>query len=105
MRLWDKKQLTKTEAVEFYHSKSWEKMSEFELFEMQLYQKRLCIPFEIFHKTAEKILNRPVWTHEFAFHKKMIEEFLGIKNKPSFTEILNLIPKDKTIVILNKNRR
>ena len=57
------------------------------------------MPFGVFHEAIEKVLNRSVWTHEFAFRDQMIKEYLGEKPAPSFEEILALIPADKLIIV------
>ena len=46
----------------------------------------------------EFALNRPIFTHEFAF-KGIVKEFLGEKSAPTPEEILELIPKDKRLII------
>jgi hypothetical protein len=49
----------------------------------------LCGNFGDFHKYAEKILGRPIWTHEFA-SEKFVEE-LKQKSKKDF---LSICPED-----------
>ena len=48
-----------------------------------------CGPFEAFHEYAEKLLGRPIWTHEFASKKlsaqikeAATEDFLSICHAP-----------------------
>jgi len=69
------KQLTKEEAIEFYESGKWKEMSPEELFEFQIQQRYLAVPFDKFHEAAEKALGRSVWTHEFASPKNLLEEY------------------------------
>ena len=47
----------------------------------------------------EKVLARPVYTHEFGYKDNLIKEYLGEKEPPTLEEIISLIPKEKTIVI------
>ena len=82
--------MTKEEAVKLYDSKFWEKLSYREIAEFQLFEKRLCIPFDVFHKAVGKALGRPVWNHEFGTKeavKGMQEELMGDKEAPNFTQI------------------
>lgn len=44
-----------------------------------------CGPFSDIHELAEKLLGRPVWTHELAYPE--IWEELSEKVKPQFLEI------------------
>jgi hypothetical protein len=98
--LWDKKQISKEAAMALYESKIWVEWSFQQKSRFQLFQQRLSMPFDKFHKAVEKTLNRSVWTHEFGLSFKGIqEEFLGIKNAPSFEDIMNLIPEEKRIFI------
>ena len=93
------KQLTKEEAIGLSKTNFWEKMSDEEIAKFQLTQERSCMPFDVFHKAVEKTLNRPVWTHEFAKPESLIKELSGDKEKPTFEEIVNLIPKEKRILV------
>jgi len=96
-------QINKEQALAIYASKVWEKWSDEEIVKFQLFQDCLAIPFDRFHAAIEKVLKRPVYTHEFAFVEGLRKEFLGEKNSPTFTEIMNLIPKEKRIILLVKN--
>jgi hypothetical protein len=92
-------QLTKEQAITMANSGAYKEMTSEQIVRFQLFQNRLCMPFEVFHKAIEEVLGRPVWTHEFAFHKNIILEYLGEKPAPTFEEIINLIPKEKRIII------
>jgi len=50
-----------------------------------VYTGVLCGPFSDIHKLAEKLLGRPVWTHELARKEVWME--LQDKVKPQFLEI------------------
>ena len=102
-----RKQLTKEDALDLYNSNEWKEWSSEKIVDFQLSQEILCMPFKVFHKAVEDVLNRPVWTHEFAFREKLIEEYFEIKEKPTLSEIFNLIPKEKKIalVMINKNNK
>lgn len=94
------KQLTKKQALAFYDSKVWETWTDEQIVRFQLFQRLLCIPFSRFHEAVEKVLGRPVFTHEFAAEGHIEKEYLGEKPAPTFDEILALIPKDKQILIV-----
>lgn len=96
---WASEQLTKEEAIKLHDSKSWETWTPEQVVRFQLFQKKLCIPFDKFHEAIEKVLNRPVWTHEFAFRDEIVKEYLGEKETPSFDDIINLIPEEKRLII------
>lgn len=89
------KQFTREQAIAFGEAKLYEKMSDREKVELQLFQERLCMPFDVFHEAIEKVLERPVWTHEFAFVENLQKEFLGEKEPSTLEEILSLIPNRK----------
>lgn len=92
-------QLTKEEATKLYESNFWEGMEPFDIALFQMFQDRLCLPFDVFHKAVEEALGRPVWTHEFAGRDGLKEELLGLRPAPSMQEIINLIPEEKRILI------
>lgn len=94
------KQLTQAEAVEMYESGKWQEMKPDERAAIQLAQRFLFMPFGEFHKAVEETLGRPVWTHEFAFKQRLIDELIGKVGAPTMEDIINLIPADKLIVIL-----
>jgi len=95
------KQLTEKEAIKFDERKAWEDLPDKELVGFQLFQKKLCMPFSVFHEAIEKVLDRPVYTHEFGLnYDGLVAEYLGKAPKPSLEEIINLIPEEKRIVIV-----
>jgi lysozyme family protein len=95
------KQFTEEEAIAIYNSNVWKDLDNEEIVKLQLFQNRLCMDFGRFHEAMEKVLDRPIWTHEFAKGNcdSLIKEYLGEKDKPSFEDIINLIPEEKRIII------
>ena len=71
------KELSKKEALSFYNSGQWKNWPDKKLALFQLRQDKLSIPFDVFHKAVEGAIGRPVWTHEFANPKKLIEAIEG----------------------------
>ncbi len=93
------KQLTKEQAILFSESQTWIDWSHEEIVRFQLFQDKLCMPFSRFHEAIEKVLDRSVFTHEFAFADNLKKEYLGEKKGPTFEDIINLIPKEKRIIL------
>ena len=94
-------QLTKEQAIAFHDSNAWETMSYEERAKFQICQDLLCMPFGVFHEAIEKSLGRPVYTHEFGLnHKGLKDELLNGANPPSLTDIINLIPEEKRVIII-----
>lgn len=91
------KQLTKEEAIKIYKSEAWKAWTHSEIFNFQIRQEKLCVPFDIFHKATEYVLGRDVYTHEFAHPESLINESL-FGNKPTIQEIIDMLPKDKVII-------
>lgn len=88
-------QLTQQEAIAIHHSKVWERWTAHEIVKIQLFQNHLLVPFSKFHEAIEKVLDRPVFTHEFAFPDHLRKEFLGELSPPTFEDIIKLIPDNK----------
>jgi len=95
------KQLTKEQAVTFAKSEVCKDWTDEQIVRFQLFQDRLCMDFSRFHTAMEKVLNRPIYTHEFAFISGLKEEYLGVKSKPTLEEIIDLIPEEKRILIIH----
>ena len=94
------KQLTKEQAIAFYDSKAYENMSFRQRAEFQIDQELLCMPFSVFHEAVEKTIGRPVFTHEFGLNYDGIrDEIFNGAEPPSMEDILNMIPKDKLLII------
>ena len=66
--------LTKDEAIKLGESEWWEDVTLEEAAFLQLQQDKLCMPFEKFHEGVERLLARPVWSHEFAMPDALIAE-------------------------------
>jgi hypothetical protein len=92
-------QLTREQAKTVYESKCWETWTDVKIVQFQLYQERLTIPFERFHQAIERILDRPVFTHEFAWPENIKAEFEGKKPKATFEDVMDLL-KDKDVIIV-----
>lgn len=92
-------QLTKEQAIAIYEGGEWKDWSDEEIVKFQLFQDCLAVPFDRFHQAIEKVLDRPVWTHEFAFRDSLIAEYKKERPAPTFEDIVNLIPKEKLIIV------
>lgn len=98
--IWSKDQMTKEQAIAFHDSKVWESWTNEQIVRLQLFQKKLCVPFNRFHEAITKVLNRDVYTHEFGMnYEGLVLEYLGVKEPPTLEEIINLIPEEKRITI------
>lgn len=93
------KQLTKEQAIEIYKGGEWKDWSDEEVVKFQLYQRKCCLPFNVFHVAVGRVLGRPVFTHEFANWQAIIDEYEGKRTAPTFDEIVNMIPEEKRLVI------
>ena len=92
-------QITQDQAIKIYKSGIWENWTDEDIVKFQLFQKFLAIPFYRYHEAMEKVLGRPVFTHEFAYSDILIEEYKKDRPAPTFQEIIDLIPKEKLIII------
>ncbi len=95
------KQLTEQQAINFANSEEWKEWTDEQIVRLQLFQKRLCVPFSRFQEAMTKVLGRSIWTHEFTTsnHDNLVQEYLGTKPAPSFEEIVNLIPEEKRVIL------
>ena len=90
-------------AIELAESRWWEGCDHRKIATFQMLTEELCMPFGVFHEAVEKTLGRPVFTHEFAFYDGLVSELLLGRNPPTLDEVLELIPKDKRVVLLAAN--
>jgi hypothetical protein len=88
--------LSEKEAIKLAKTKWWEKKEPREVVEFQL-QQRLCMDFSKFHELTEKVLERPVFTHEFAYPDLLLQELKGERKKASFLDVLKKIPSDHDV--------
>lgn len=93
------KQFTQEQAVTFAKGGEWKDWTEEEIVRFQLYQRRLCMDFDVFHKAVGKILGRPVFLHEFMSFETLQQEYEGSRPAPTFEEIVNMIPEEKRIIM------
>jgi hypothetical protein len=100
MKGMDMEQLTRKQAIKVFESKVWEEWSDAEIVKFQLFQDCLAVPFDRFHEAIEKVLGRPVFTHEFAQPEYLIMEYQKICRPPTFQEIIDMIPEKKMILVL-----
>ena len=92
--------LTKKEAIAMAKTGWWKTKTPEEIVKFQLFEKKLCMDYSAFHEAIEKVLSRPVWTHEFGLsYDQLQQEYLGKRKKPTMEDILGLLPKEKTIIV------
>ena len=93
--------MKKDEAIKLYKTEFWKDMSFRDRAVFQMTEKSLCMPFGVFHEAVEKTIGRPVFTHEFGLNwDGLMKEILGEAPHPAITDIMDLIPEDKRIVII-----
>ena len=92
-------EITTEQAIEIYESNWWEKLDPKEVAFLQLHQSKLCMPFSLFHNYIEQLLDRPVWTHEFADADSLRDEYKEVIDKPTFETIVNKLPQEKVILL------
>lgn len=94
------KQLSRDEAIALYESGDWGNWTDMQRASFQMVQDCLCMPFNIFHKSIEAVLGRPIFTHEFGMNREgLTRELAGLSSAPSMEEIMALIPAEKLLVI------
>jgi hypothetical protein len=92
-------QLTREQAITCAQKEYWKDWNFQTRALFQIYQDRLCMPFEVFHKAVEETLERPVFTHEFGLNLDGLKaELLGLADAPTLEQIIALA-QDKTIVV------
>jgi hypothetical protein len=92
----------KETAIKLAESRWWERdgLSARDIAGFQLLTAELCMDFSAFHKALEDSLGRSVFTHELGLnYDRIVKEFLGKKEAPTFEQILALLPKDKTVMV------
>lgn len=63
------------------------------------------MPFDVFHAAIEEVLYRPVFTHEFGLNiDGLRKEFLRENPTPTFEDIINLIPEEKSMIVQIQNK-
>ena len=93
----------KDAAIALAATRWWEGLDARAIAERQLFTEELCCPFPVFHEAVESSLGRPVYTHEFALdYAGICREFLGEKQPPTIDEIIELIPEDKRLFVVNR---
>lgn len=91
--------MTRDEAIALYDSQWWVGKTPAEIFEFQINEPKLCMPFGDFQAAAESALGRPVFTHEFADPQSLLDEFHKRRAAKTLPEIMAELPADKTIVV------
>ena len=86
------------QAIKLAKTEWWKHVDAETIVAFQLYEDMLCMNFSDFHEAVEKVLDRPVFTHEFAYPDKLREEHQGDRSKPTFEEIMDLIPEEKRLI-------
>lgn len=73
-------ELTEQEARQISDLQWYEERTPQEIVDFQLYEKRLCMPFDRFQQAVAQALGRPVFTHEFAIKGLLTREYAEVKH-------------------------
>ena len=93
--------MTREEAEALAGADWWEHVTPQEAALFQMQEDRLCMSFSKFHELMEQALGRPVYTHEFGLNRDgLLAELKGDAEAPTLEEIINLIPKEKRLIVL-----
>lgn len=84
-------QLTKEEAISFAEKKLYEDWTSREIVVFQLSQKLMTMPYSVFHRALEDVLNRDIILEEHLNSHDLLKEFLGEKEPPTSIELLGMI--------------
>jgi hypothetical protein len=97
----NERKINREQAIQLSASGFWEPMDYRERAMFQFFEDRLCMPFDVFHEAMCKTLGRPVYTHEFASSNReaLQAELLGHRDAPTLTEIIEMIPAHKRIIL------
>ncbi|GEK11882.1 DUF7736 domain-containing protein [Pseudoalteromonas peptidolytica] len=93
------KQLSKDEAIKLAETEWWKESTPISIATFQVTQDKLCCPIDVYKMSLNEVLKRDVFTHELAEPEKLIAEMNGTKPHPSFSEIMAMLPSDKTAFI------
>jgi hypothetical protein len=95
--------MTREEAIALHDSGFWKDMTYEERARFQLFERKLCMPFGVFHEAIEKALGRPVYIHEFGSSNvnNLKKELLGEAPAPTLEDIINMIPEEKRVFIFH----
>lgn len=93
--------MTYEEAMAKIETKWWEDKTYKEIVDFQLYEERLCCPLSVFQEAMEKVLDRPVYTHEFADFEALQNEYEGKKPYDGLLPSIKRIAGNKPILIVN----
>ena len=89
---WARSKITMEQAISLYDTCFWESMNYEERAIFQLFEERLCMPYEVFREAVERTLGRGVKNQEILFSDQLSVEILRGRATPSIEEILSLIP-------------
>jgi hypothetical protein len=86
------------EALAIFKSNVWTKWTDEQIFLFQVREPKLCVKFSAFHKATEKMLGRPVWTHEFTNAKRLYEEYVSKVSGDVLVDALSRTPTTDEIL-------
>jgi len=72
--------MTVEQSAALYEAKFWEKLTEQQKALFQIFEDKLCMPFDVFHESVEKTIGRSVQIIEFGvsfenLRNEVIESF------------------------------
>ena len=97
-----REQFTEQQAIEFFESREWVDMTDRERTEIQFYHEKLCMPFDVFHKSVCAALGRDVYTHEFGLNRDgLVVELYEGGPKPTMQDLIEMISTRLPVVVMD----
>ena len=81
-----KTHLTKEEAIAYAATEWYKGKTAQEIVDFQLFENRLCMPFDLFHKALEEVLGHPVQTAELCTRGWAFLQYEYITKNMTFDE-------------------
>lgn len=85
--------LTKENAVALVETKFWEQMTPYQIASFQLFQSRLCMPFDVFHGAVDDFAPGCSTISFGLLVPELQKAVRGDKGPPTLQEILDSVPE------------
>lgn len=89
-------QFSKEQAIRIGQSEVWEYWNNKQILRFQLFQEKLAVPGDRFHKAVEMFLRRPILQGELTvLYDTIVGKYLESHTMPLLKELMEMIPVEK----------
>lgn len=92
--------MTEAEAIRFAKTEWWKRLPSEDAARIQLRERKIIMPIDLFKEGCRILLGRPVFTHELGDPGALLREASALTPERSLSDIFKLLPEGRRMLVV-----